>query len=230
MALDGPINELVHRVRPPDGQAAGALVLMHGRGTSEDDLAPLLDVLDPGRRLVGLLPRGPLWLPPGGHHWYVVREVGYPDPATFLPTFEAVSTWLDLALAEHGVPPSRTILAGFSQGAVMSYALGLGVGRPAPAGILALSGFIPTVEGFELDLEGRGGFPAAIGHGTQDPVIPVTWGQQARDRLTAAGADVLYRESPIPHAVDPHELPTFAEWIDRTLAIGPPNSAAHPPG
>lgn len=66
--------------------------------------------------------------------------------------------WLDRTLGEHGVVPSRTILGGFSQGAAMSYALGLGAGRPAPAGILALSGFMPTVEGFELALDGREGF------------------------------------------------------------------------
>ena len=69
-------------------------------------------------------------------------------------------------------------MAGFSQGAVMSYALGLGAGRPRPAGIIALSGFVPTVPGFELDLAGRAGMPVAIGHGTLDQVIGVEWGRQ----------------------------------------------------
>ena len=200
---------------------------MHGRGTSEYDLAPLLDALDADRRLVGLLPRGPLQLPPSGHHWYVVREVGYPDPATFLPTFEALTGWLDATLDEHGVDVSRTILGGFSQGAVMSYALGLQARRPTPAGVLALSGFMPTVEGFELSLDGRQGFPVAIGHGTQDPIIPVTWGRQARERLSAAGAAVLYRESAMAHAVDPRELATFSDWVGRTVTPGA--SAQAPP-
>jgi phospholipase/carboxylesterase len=220
------VSGLVHRIRPAAGEPAGALVLMHGRGTSEADLASLIDVFDPDRRLVGLLPRGPLSLPPGGNHWYAVREIGYPDPGTFLPTVEALSGWLEAVLDEHGMARSRTVLGGFSQGAVMSYALGLGAGRPRPAGILALSGFMPTVEGFELVLDGRDGFPVAIGHGTQDPVIPVTFGRQARDRLIAAGADVLYRESPVPHTVDPRELPAFTAWIRRTLAIGPSGSGA----
>ena len=212
--------ELVHHVRPAAADPAGALLLMHGRGTSEHDLAPLLDALDPERRLIGLLPRGPLRLPPGGNHWYIVRQIGYPDASTFAPTYEALTRWLDATLAEHGVDISRTILGGFSQGAVMSYALGLASGRPAPAGILALSGFMPTVEGFELVLEGRQGLPVAIGHGTDDPIIPVAWGRQAHERLSAAGADVLYRESPMAHAVDPRELPTFAQWIGRTLVSG----------
>jgi phospholipase/carboxylesterase len=212
--------ELVHHVRPAAADPAGALLLMHGRGTSEHDLAPLLDALDPERRLIGLLPRGPLRLPPGGNHWYIVRQIGYPDASTFAPTYEALTRWLDATLAEHGVDISRTILGGFSQGAVMSYALGLASGRPAPAGILALSGFMPTVERFELVLEGRQGLPVAIGHGTDDPIIPVAWGRQAHERLSAAGADVLYRESPMAHAVDPRELPTFAQWIGRTLVSG----------
>jgi phospholipase/carboxylesterase len=219
MQLEGTdhTEPLAHHVRPAADEPEGALVLMHGRGTSEQDLAPLLDVFDPERRLVGLAPRGPLSLPPGGAHWYTVRQIGFPDPDTFHATYGRLSNWLDSTLAEHAVPLERTILGGFSQGTVMSYALGLGTGRPAPAGILALSGFMPTVDGFELDLENRAGFPVAIGHGTLDQIIGVEWGRDARDRLTAAGADVLYRESPVPHTLDPRELPTFTEWVRRTV-------------
>src|SRR5687768_10966081 len=138
---------------------------MHGRGANELDLEPLLSVLDRETRLVGILPRGPLSLPPGGAHWYAVRQVGYPDPETFHSTFPQLSNWLDELLAERGIPPERTVLGGFSQGSVMSYALGLGARRPRPAGILALSGFLPTVEGFELDWGNAAGLPVAIGHG-----------------------------------------------------------------
>jgi len=177
------------------------LVLTHGRGADEHDLLPLADILDPGRRLVAVLPRGPLRLPPGGAHWYAVHEIGSPDPATFLPTFAAFSGWLDATAEAHGVTPDRTVLAGFSQGAVMSYALGLAASRPRPAGILALSGFVPTVPGFELDLAGRAGLPVSIAHGTQDPVIGVEFGRQARELLSEAGLDVRYREDPAPHTI-----------------------------
>ncbi|HVD11935.1 MAG TPA: hypothetical protein VNB46_01765, partial [Gaiellaceae bacterium] len=85
---------IAYRERPADGEPEGLLVLFHGRGVDENDLFPLLDVLDPQQRLLGLAPRGPLSLPPGGSHWYAVQEIGYPDPSTFLPTFEAVSEWL----------------------------------------------------------------------------------------------------------------------------------------
>jgi len=206
-----------HRVRPAKGDPAGVLVLFHGRGTDEHDLFPLLDLLDPEQRLLGVTPRGPLALPPGGAHWYAVREIGYPDPATFLPTVAAVSEWLDALGAETGLGPEHTVLGGFSQGAVMSYALGLGRTRPRPAAIVALSGFIPTVEGLELDLE-RPLPPVAIGHGVYDPVIEVGWGRRAKETLEAAGAEILYREYPLPHAVDPGFLVELAPWISSALA------------
>jgi phospholipase/carboxylesterase len=204
------------RTRPAAGEPDGLLVLFHGRGADENDLFPLLDVLDPERRLLGVTPRGPLSLPPGGCHWYVVREVGYPDPSTFLPTVETDGAWLD-GLA---FPPERTVLGGFSQGAVMTYALGLGLRRPRPAGLIALSGFVPTVEGFEVGLDPPLP-PVAIGHGTYDPIIEVGWGRRARDLLEQAGAEVTYRESPLPHAIDPHFLAGLAGWIERALAREP---------
>src|SRR5438105_731094 len=80
---------------PAAGEPEGALVLLHGRGTSEDDLFPLLDLFDPERRLVGVTPGGPLSLPPGGRHWYSIRQLGYPPPETFLPSYERLCQWLD---------------------------------------------------------------------------------------------------------------------------------------
>lgn len=214
------MDELLIRAlaREAAGEPVGALVLFHGRGADERDLYPLLDALDPERRLLGLTPRGPLSLPPGptfvgGAHWYALGGIPTPDPSTFWPTFEAASAWLD----ELPVPLERVVLGGFSQGAVMSYALSLGQGRPRPAGVIALSGFIPTVDGFELDLEST--LPRfAIGHGTFDPVISVDWSRRARALLEQAGVDVLYRESPLPHAIDPRFLLELRPWLDATLA------------
>ena len=122
---------LTHLLRPADGDPEGALVLFHGRATDEHDLFPLLDILDPERRLLGVTARGPLSLPPGGAHWYVVERVGFPDPDTFHATYVRAGGWLDSLLAEHGIAPERAVLGGFSQGTVMSYALGLGRGRPS---------------------------------------------------------------------------------------------------
>jgi phospholipase/carboxylesterase len=214
--------------RPAAGAPEGALVLFHGRGTDEHDLFPLLDMLDPERRLLGASARGPLSLPPAGAHWYAVRRVGYPDPETFHSTYPQVANWLDDLLGEHGIAPERTVLGGFSQGSVMSYALGLGARRPRPAGIMALSGFIPEVEGFELDLGKAAGLPVAIGHGTHDPVISVEFGKDARDRLVEAGADVTYRESPMAHTIDPAFLRELPGWLRGALDLAAAEQPAQP--
>lgn len=210
------LDELSHKLRPAAGEPEGALVLFHGRGADEHDLFPLLDLLDPERRLLGATPRGPLSLPPGGSHWYIVREIGFPDATTFDASYERASDWLAALADETGVPSERTVLGGFSQGAVMTYALGLGRGRPRPAGLIALSGFIPTVEGFELELS-RPLPPVAIGHGVHDPVISVEWSRRAKQQLEEAGAEVLARESPLPHAIDPRYLDELRPWLTEAL-------------
>ena len=210
-------DTLTHLTRPARGEPEGLLVLFHGRGADERDLFPLLDLLDPDRRLLGATPRGPLHLPPGGAHWYAVREIGYPDPETFADTYARASSWLDDLARAAGIPPERMVVGGFSQGAVMTYALGLGRGRPRPTGLIAMSGFVPTVPGFAVDLEPP--LPrVAIGHGALDPVISVDWGRRARDLLTEADADVDYRESPhMGHSIDPMFLRELPNWLATTL-------------
>jgi phospholipase/carboxylesterase len=211
------LDVLDHLARPAAGEPEGALILLHGRGVDERDLFPLLDLLDPRRKLVAYTPGGPFSLPPGGRHWYAVPRVGHPDPESFFASLERLEAFVDAT----GVPLERTVLGGFSQGTAMSYALGLRAGRPRPAAILALSGFIPTVAGWEADLESRSGLPVAIGHGTQDPIISVDFARDARDRLQAAGADVTYHESPIGHTIDPRFLATLPDLVARAVSAAP---------
>ena len=200
---------LVHRVREVEAPQ-GDLVLLHGRGADEHDLWDLFDVLDPDRRLRGITVGGPLRLPPGGKHWYVVPRVGFPDHDTFHASYAALGDLLDRELA---LDWSRTVVGGFSQGTVMSYALGLGAGRPVPAGIMALSGFVPTVDGWSADLAERAGLPVMIAHGAADPIISAEFGRTARDTLEAAGLEVTYRESPVPHTIDPRAIPDLQAWL-----------------
>jgi phospholipase/carboxylesterase len=209
------IDLLTHRVREPAAAAEGALVLLHGRGTDEHDLLPLADALDPERRLLAITARAPLTFPgQPGAHWYVVRRVGFPDEETFAATYARLGAWLDALPEALGVPWERTVLGGFSQGTAMSFALGLGPDRPAPAGLLALSGFIPSVPGFAPVLSGREGFPVALGHGVADPVIPIDFAHAARERLLAAGVDLLYRETPgMGHTIDPAFVPELRAWL-----------------
>jgi phospholipase/carboxylesterase len=212
---------LVHRVREPEGDPAGALVLSHGRGTDENDLFGLFDELDPERRLLGIAPGGPLTdVPPGGRHWYLVPRVGYPDPETFQASYELLTELLDATLADRGIPWDQTVLGGFSMGTVMSYAVGLGDGRPSPAGILALSGFVPVVDGWEPELESRRGLPVLIHHGRQDPIISVDFGRRAYELLERAGLDVTYLESDAGHWLPPELVPRMRTFVDRVLDKG----------
>jgi phospholipase/carboxylesterase len=193
--------------RPAEGEPQGSFVLLHGRGADEHDLYPLLDALDPERRLRGLTPRGPLSLPPGGAHWYRLGGIPTPDPETFWASFLELSELLD------GLP-KPLLLGGFSQGAVMTYALAFGR-APAkrPFAILGLSGFMPSVDGLDLDLTGLDGYPVAIAHGTLDPVIPVDYSRTARDVLADSGAEVAYHEGSYGHTIDPGIIPALRGFV-----------------
>jgi phospholipase/carboxylesterase len=209
------------RERPAAGKPEGLLVLHHGRGADENDLLGLGDVLDPDRRLHIVTPRAPLTLGGPGYHWYVVPRVGYPDPQTFGAAYEQLAALHDELWEQTGLTPERTVFGGFSMGSVMSYALGLGPDRPAPAGILAFSGFIPVVEGWTPDLEGRAGRTRAfIAHGRQDPIMAVGFARSAREQLEGAGFAVDYHESDAAHHIDPDHVPAAIDWLRATLPDG----------
>jgi len=212
------VTILNFRERPADGEATGLLVLHHGRGSDENDLLSLGEVLDPKRRLHVVTPRAPLTLPGWpGNHWYIVPRVGYPDPETFHEARRSLAAFHDELWERTGIPHSRTVLGGFSMGSVMSYALGLDAERPVPAGILAFSGFVPTVEGWEPDLAGRPGLPTFIAHGRSDPIINVEFGRAARDVLAGGGLDVSYHESDVAHQIDPAHIPAALAWLGAAL-------------
>ena len=205
---------MVHLIREAERGPEGALILNHGRGTDEHDLYGLLDALDPERRLVGITPGAPLTdVPPGGRHWYVVPRVGYPDPVTFRSGYGLLTSFLDDLLEERGIAWDRTVIGGFSMGAVMSYAVGLGPERPSPAGIVALSGFVPTVDGWHAELDTRPGLPVLIRHGRNDPVIEVGFARRARDLLDGAGLEVDYLETDAGHWLPPEVVPQVREFV-----------------
>ena len=161
----------------------------------------------PQRRLYAVTPRAPLSLPGWpGYHWYVVPRVGYPDTETFRAAYAQLAAFHDELWERTGIPPERTVLGGFSMGSVMSYALGLGESRPAPAGILAFSGFVPVVDGWEPDLARAGRTRAFIAHGRNDPIMEIGFARRARDLLEQSGFDVEYHESDAAHEIDPSHV------------------------
>jgi phospholipase/carboxylesterase len=214
------VSPLTYRERPADGDPAGLLVLHHGRGADEQDLLSLGDVLDPGRRLHVATPRAPMTLPGWpGYHWYVVPRVGYPDPDSWHAAYDALAEFHDDLFRRTGLTPAETILGGFSMGSVMSYSLGLSANRPAPAGILAFSGFVPIVEGWEPSLADRQHVRAFVAHGRNDPIMNVEFARRARHLLEEGGIDVEYHESDAAHHIDPAHVPAAVDWVAATLGL-----------
>jgi len=212
------MSTLIYKERPAAGAPEGLLFLHHGRGADERDLLGLADVLDPAQRLHVVTPRAPLTIPGWpGHHRYVVPRVGYPDPETFFAARTALAGLHDELWERTGLGPEQTILGGFSMGSVMSYALGLDPERPAPAGILAFSGFVPTVDGWQPSLADRRDLRAFIAHGRNYPIMDVGFARAAQELLEAGGLDVTYLESDAAHHIDPSHVPAAVAWVRDTL-------------
>jgi phospholipase/carboxylesterase len=209
------VSALTFAERPPAGpDGSGLLVLHHGRGTDERDLLGLGEELDPQRRLHVISPRAPLRLPGlPGYHWYAVPRVGYPDPATFYTSYTSLGELHDELWQRTGLGPERTVLGGFSMGAVMSYALALGADRPPPSGVMAFSGFIPVVEGWRAHPGDRTTLRVFTAHGLDDPVIAVDFARRARAQLTAASLRIDYHESPGGHEIIPAHIPPARAWL-----------------
>lgn len=212
------IPELVFSERPAAGDPDGLLVLHHGRGADEHDLIGLADVLDPQRRLHVVTPGAPMRVPGWpGKHWYVVPQVGFPDPDSFRTSYLALSAFHDALWERTGIAPGRTILGGFSMGSVMSHATGLGPGRPVVAGILGMSGFVPTVEGWSADLGPRTATRVLNAHGHADPVIAFAFAERARALVASGGLDLTTLDHDGGHHIAPEHLPAIERWVGDTL-------------
>lgn len=203
---------LYHVVQTPRVQGETpfpALLLLHGRGANELDLLPLADELDPRLFVIGA--RAPLPFS-DGFAWYWIGDVGSPDPSSFSASLDALQQFVEQLPRAYPVDPSRIYTLGFSQGAVMAGSLLLT--RPdLVAGTIMLSGYLPVDLNRPVDEAGLAHRPVFVGHGTADQLIPVAWGRQVRDFFSRVGADLTYREYPIPHAVGPQELRDVADWL-----------------
>src|SRR5436309_14397797 len=188
------------------------LLLIHGKGADAHDLEPLIPHLDPEGRFLTVLPRAPLAFPPG-YQWY--ETIGKPKGGTqFIPSVDALDDLLDSACAEQGFDRSQAIVAGFSQGAALTLALGLRRHRPGrarPAGLLAMSGFLCTAEDIGYDFADAP--PVLLQHGTQDPLISIDLAHEAHETLWSGGVPVVYREYPMGHQVALESMHDAMAWL-----------------
>lgn len=196
-------------------KAERLLVVLHGLGADERDLAPLVPHIDPEGHFLSVLLRGQYSAPPG-YAWF---HFGDPSltASTLGSSVDAVDETLDDLCFEYGHKREEAVLAGFSQGAALALALALRESeRPRPSAVLAMSGFLPPEGGAVTYGWTTGELPAVLmQHGTQDPLIPVDAGRESARALTSKGVPVVWREYPMEHNVTLESVRDAAAWLDR---------------
>ena len=192
------------------------IIAIHGRGTNENDLVPLVLSLSlPNVLLVA--PRAPFPFPYGGFVWYDLGQEGIPEPNTFRTSIGTLQKFIEEVRQGYPVDTERLLLLGFSQGTVMAYATALS-DPTSFLGVAALSGYIPHRSGLPLKLTALKGFRVFISHGTDDSIIPARLGREAFELLKRAGARVTYREYPMGHEVTENTMHDLGEWLRNILS------------
>ena len=211
-------SSLSHKVLDPQRKSGAkfpALILLHGRGASEDDLLGLAEYLD--ERLLIIAARAPFDFQYGsGYTWYDILEIGRPEPKMFAESYRRLVQFFADVRAGYPLDPSRVFLCGFSMGTMMSYALAL-THPAAVSGVAANSGYIPEGTDLTFDWEGAKKKPFFVAHGTYDPVIPVSFGKRAHELLVRAGAVVTYREYDMGHQIGEESLSDMSSWLTQAL-------------
>jgi phospholipase/carboxylesterase len=219
---------------------AAAVIWMHGLGADGHDFAPIVPELDlPARTPVRFVfphaPVRPVTINAGipMRAWYDVTLEGgarREDPAGVRHSARQIEALMAREKAR-GVPASRLVLAGFSQGGAM--ALHTGLRHPDRlAGLVALSTFLPLPDLLAAEAApANRDLPIFMAHGTEDPLIPVSRGRRARDLLLALGYRVAWHQYPIPHSVCAEEIDALARWLGRLLEGADPfTGGASAPG
>lgn len=198
----------LHRPSSEPAGTAPALVLLHGRGADEHDLFGLAGLFDPRFDVHSL--RAPFEYEWGGYQWFRLFEEGRADMEGYARSRDAVRTYVA------GLRPRRVVLLGFSMGAIMAHALSLT--EPGFAdGTAALSGFAPPQLAAQYRLDALNGMPVFIGHGTQDPVVPVSFARETHGLLLRSTAAVTYREYRAGHQITDECIDDLRRWLAALL-------------
>ena len=194
------------------------LVLVHGYGADEHDLAPLVPHIDPDGRFFTICPRGPRSVMGIGAGWYDRNDDGTIDPAMFLASVDALDATIDKACADRGFDRAEAVIIGFSQGGAMTLASALRTpAATRPAAIACLSGMLTELDGLDYIFEHSSGdeqLPEIlIHHGTHDPLVVIDRGRSTRDTLTKHQVAHTYREYPMQHEISTASIYDLREWL-----------------
>ncbi|NEO56484.1 MAG: alpha/beta hydrolase [Okeania sp. SIO3B5] len=193
----------------PNSEPTGLLVLLHGWGANCNDLTPLTTQLNLPDYWFEF-PDAPLPHPqvPGGKMWYDLENLefkGLPESRQIL------IDWLISLESKTGIPLSKTILCGFSQGGAMT--MDVGVTLPI-AGLIILSGYLHS----QLQPSGEKLPSVLVTHGIQDPVLPIQEGRRTRDTFTNLGANIQYQEFNMGHEIIPEIVKLMRSFVIDTMA------------
>ena len=205
------------------------LIVLHGLGADGHDFEPIVDELElpprPIRFIFPHAPRRPVTINGGMRMpaWYDILEPTL-DPASRREDAQGIrgsQAQVEALVArerERGVPDSRIVLAGFSQGGAVAYTTALSHPE-ALGGVIALSTYIPSTDllASELSVANRT-IPVFAGHGCEDDVVSPALGMQARDFLRSQGYAVDWQEYPMPHSVCLEEVQAIGRWLRERLA------------
>jgi phospholipase/carboxylesterase len=212
--------KLLYTAHVPEGDDLPAVIALHGWGASAHDLLGLAPMLFDGNAIV-LCPQGQVRVPVGpgmtGYGWFPLVMGMPPDPDAFKASADRLRGFVDEALALYPVDPQRVVIAGFSQGGVMAYALALSDPKRF-AGLAALSTWFPEplIEALPK-LPEQEGFPVLVMHGTQDAALPVDRARESREALRAFGVAMTYREFEMGHEIRQDALRVLQRWLDEKV-------------
>lgn len=201
------------RVQPAPAAPRSMLVLLHGVGGNETQLAGLAATAGPDVLVV--LPQGRLAFGPGQFGWFrVAFTTNGPqiEPEEAEASRIALIRWVANLQREYAIPPSRTVIAGFSQGGIMSASVGL-TAPDRVAGFGVLSGrILPELEASLAPSASLRSVRGFIGHGLHDSKLPVAWAERADAWLTQLGVEHTTRLYPIEHTISPAMQSDFEAW------------------
>lgn len=208
----------------PTAPAEASIILLHGLGADGHDFVPIVDELDlpvPVRFVFPHAPLRPVTVNAGYvmRAWYDIKAFtpeGRADAAGLEESVQRTHRYLAAEIAR-GLPPSRIVLAGFSQGGAV--ALSAGPRYPQRlAGLLAMSTYLPFPARFAAERTAvNADLPILMCHGRLDPVVPLAMGVEARDALVAHGCPLEWREYPMAHEVCRPELADISGWLRGVL-------------
>lgn len=202
----------------PGDRPERMLVLLHGYDDNEREAVLLGRLLDPGQHYLLAAPRGPVDVGPRTSAWFDYGPMG-PDPETFADSLHAIDETIDELCREHLMGRDEVVIGGFSQGAAMALAVALAPGvTDRPAGVLALSGFVPDVAGLDPDLAAAEGLAVSMQNGTRDDTVPIELARDSAELLRSAGADLTFDERDAGHHPTLVSLSAARDWLTANLA------------